>query len=206
MDLYISSYCLIREQKVIVNDQLRFYKENFVNFADFIKSFFKQEGIVYPKFYKMDNLSKLGFLSAEMVLGTSVTNYNNQALSGVVLANSSASLDTDILHQESIKDRSRYFPSPSVFVYTLPNIVIGEICIRHKMKGENVFLISETFETEILVNYVNELIQNKRIPNCLCGWVELMGDKYEALMCMVGQETSSWKFSSLTLKEIFENK
>lgn len=206
MDLYISSYCLIREQKVIVNDQLRFYKENFVNFADFIKSFFKQEGIVYPKFYKMDNLSKLGFLSAEMVLGTSVTNNNNQALSGVVLANSSASLDTDILHQESIKDRSRYFPSPSVFVYTLPNIVIGEICIRHKMKGENVFLISETFETEILVNYVNELIQNKRIPNCLCGWVELMGDKYEALMCMVGQETSSRKFSSLTLKEIFENK
>lgn len=206
MDLYISSYCLIRKQKVIVNDQLRFYKENFVNFADFIKSFFKQEGIVYPKFYKMDNLSKLGFLSAEMVLGTSVTNNNNQALSGVVLANSSASLDTDILHQESIKDRSRYFPSPSVFVYTLPNIVIGEICIRHKMKGENVFLISETFETEILVNYVNELIQNKRIPNCLCGWVELMGDKYEALMCMVGQETSSWKFSSLTLKEIFENK
>ncbi len=205
MDLFITSYCLIKDQKVMMNDQLRFYKENFINFADFIKSFFKQEGIVYPKFYKMDNLSKLGFMAAELILGTSEANSCRKKETGVVLANSSASLDTDIIHQESIKDHSRYFPSPSVFVYTLPNIVIGEICIRHKLNGENAFLISEGFEPRMLVKYVSELMEQKRVQVCICGWVELMGDKYEALMCLIEESKSPRPFTADVMKQLFEN-
>ena len=204
MDLYITTYILISEKKVIVDDQLRFYKENFINFADFIKSLYKQEGIVYPKFYKMDNLSKLGFMAAELILGKRDTNSFRKEETGIVLANSSASLDTDIIHQESIKDRSRYFPSPSVFVYTLPNIVIGEICIKHKIKGENAFFVSETFEPQILVNYVSEMMGSNRVQACLCGWVEMMGGKYEALMCLVEKEQSSRPFTADIMKQIIE--
>jgi len=185
MDFSITGYCLISEKKVIVNDQLRFYQENFLNFANFIKSLYKLEEINYPKFYKMDSLSKLGFLASELVLKvSSIKKYREDEL-GVVLSNSSSSLDTDIVYQNTINDRFNYFPSPSVFVYTLPNIVIGEICIKFNIKGENAFLISETFNGRLICNYVNEMMEKNRVQACLCGWVEYLGDKFETLVMLV---------------------
>jgi len=185
MDLFISGYCLIHERKVVVNDRLRFYKENFLTFADFIKSLYKQEQINYPKFYKMDALSKLGFLASELVLRERMTGDEQKEDWGIVLTNSSSSLDTDIVHQETITDRTNYFPSPSVFVYTLPNIVIGEVCIKHGIKGENAFLITETFDGKLLCDYVSDLMLTNRVKTCLFGWVEILGDNFEALIGLV---------------------
>ena len=185
MDCIITSYCHLHDNKVIVNDRLIYYQENILKFADLLKSVYKQEQIVYPKFYKMDAISKLGFVTAELVLKEKSIEGYLPGMVGVVLSNSSSSLDTDIIHNETIKDRSSYFPSPSVFVYTLPNIVIGEICIRHQIKGENAFLISETFSGKLLFNYVDELFINGRVEACLCGWIEVIGNKCNALLALV---------------------
>ena len=185
MDLEITSYCHLYDNRVVVNDRLIFYQENILMFADFIKSVYKQEQINYPKFYKMDSLSKLGFLAAELVLKEPALEGCRPETVGVVLSNSSASLDTDLAHYESIRNRSSYFPSPSVFVYTLPNIVTGEICIRNKFKGENAFLITETFNGQLIYDYVSELFVNERVEACLCGWTELMGNSYNGLMALV---------------------
>lgn len=185
MDLLITSYCCIHDNKVIVNNRLTFYQENISKFADFAKSAFKQAQISYPKFYKMDSISKLGFLATELMLQEkTIASYPPEKV-GVVLSNASSSLDTDMAHQETIKDRSGYFPSPSVFVYTLPNIVIGEVCIRHKIKGENAFLISESLDAELICNYVNELFDNGRVDACICGWTEVLGTQFTALVMLV---------------------
>ena len=185
MNQYIASYSHLYDNKVIVNDRIIFYQENIIKFADFIKTVFKQEQIVYPRFYKMDSISKLGFLAVELVLKEkTIEGYRPEEV-GVVLSNSSSSLDTDIAHSETVKDRANYFPSPSVFVYTLPNIVVGEVCIRHKIKGENVFLISESFNAKLLYDYVNELFKSKRVEACVCGWVEVMGNKCNAMAMLV---------------------
>ena len=196
MDLQITSYCQLHANKVVLNDRLVFYQENLLNFADFIKSVYKQEQVSYPKFYKMDSLSKLGFLAAELVLKTATIKGYQDEMVGVVVSNSSSSLDTDIAHNETIKDRAGYFPSPSLFVYTLPNIMIGEICIKNNIKGENAFLISETFNSRLLYDYVNELFINERVEACLCGWVELMGNNCNAMMTLV-EKTGSRGLSSL---------
>jgi hypothetical protein len=185
MERSITSYSLLHDNKVIVNGRIIFYQENIIKFADFLKTVFKQEQLAYPKFYKMDTLSKLGFLAAELVLKEkSIEGYRPEAV-GVVLSNSSSSLDTDVAHNETIRDRASYFPSPSVFVYTLPNIVIGEVCIKNKIKGENAFLISETFNGRLLCEYVNELFNNERVEACLCGWVEVMGNSCQAMVALV---------------------
>ena len=199
MDLKISSYCRIADNKAILNGRLLFYQENILKFADFAKAVFRQEQIVYPKFFKMDNLSKLGFLAASLVFKERSTEGYAAEMTGVVLSNSSASLDTDLAHNETIKDRSSYFPSPSVFVYTLPNIVIGEICIKNKIKGENAFLISETFDEELLTGYVSELFECNRVEACLCGWVEVIGNTSNALMTFV--EKSSRLNASETMMD-----
>ncbi len=190
MNLFITSYCHLHDNRVIVNDRLVFYQENILKFADFIKTVYKQEQLSYPKLYKMDSISKLGFLTAEMVFKErSIEGYNPGKV-GVVLSNSSSSLDTDIVFNDSIKDRSGYFPSPSVFVYTLPNIVIGEICIKNRIKGENAFFISESFNGKQVLNYVNELFESNRVDACLCGWAEIMGSQYHSLMILVEKENT----------------
>ena len=90
------------------------------------------------KFYKMDNLCKLGYVAAEYLLKD--TNYHPKEI-GIILANASSSLDTDCKHQAIISKEGDKAASPAVFVYTLPNVVLGEICIRHKIQGENTFFV-----------------------------------------------------------------
>ena len=185
MNLNITAYGLIRENKVICNNRLLFYQENIGKFADFGKALYKHMSINYPRFYKMNNLSKLGFLTAEMLMHDRKLPEIPAWKTGVVLANTSASLDTDLVHQESIKDRDAWFPSPSVFVYTLPNIVIGEICIRHGFKGENLFMVAETRDVERLQRQVNILFASDRLDACLFGWVEVLGNKFDSAMMLV---------------------
>jgi len=198
MEKLITSYTYIGEGKVVVNKRLIFYQEKIATFAEFIKALFKQEQIAYPKFYKMDSLSKLGFMSAELLLRHENPGRFKPGSLAVVLANSSSSLDTDLLHQESIRNRSAYFPSPSVFVYTLANIVIGEICIRHSLKGENAFLISEKFNPLQLKDHVTELLDNNRAEACICGWVEILGNNFRAMTVLVEKENTE------TLKDGFK--
>ena len=161
----------------------------FINFAAFIKALYKKEQLNYPKFYKMDNLSKLGFLTAELIFKSrNIPERYKKEEVGIVISNSSSSLDTDIHYQETISDSANYYPSPSVFVYTLPNILIGEICIKNGITGENAFLISEKFNGELICNYVDNLLQNNNIQACLCGWVELLMEDYESCLMIVEKE------------------
>ena len=187
--LLITHWNIIRKDAVIRNEIVELSNEIFVNFATFIKALYKKEVISYPKFYKMDNLSKLGFLGAEMLLKDTafLDRYRKEEI-GIVIMNSSSSLDTDLAYNETIKDKSNYFPSPSVFVYTLPNILIGEICIRHKIKGENAFLVSDQFDPGKVIESVKLLLDKDHAHACLCGWVEVLGDRFESVLFLVEKE------------------
>ena len=87
----------------------------------------------YPKYYKMDNLSRLGWAAAELLLERWDARAYQPEEVAIVLSNANSSLDTDYRYTGTTKD----LPSPSVFVYTLPNIVTGEICIRHGLVCTN---------------------------------------------------------------------
>ena len=152
---------------------------------DFLLSVYHHFGINYPKFYKMDNLSKLGWLATEVLLKDSFEKerYKPEDI-GVVLANANSSLDTDIKYYETVKD----IASPALFVYTLPNIVIGEICIRHNFKGENAFFIFEEFDAGFIEQYVSNLINNNILQACICGWVELLGEQYKTVLFLVEKD------------------
>lgn len=188
-NLYITHWNSIRKEGVNRNDKLDPGNENFVNFAAFIKDLYKKEAISYPKFYKMDNLSKLGFLGSEMLFKDSsfLDRYKKEEI-GILIMNSSSSLDTDKVFNETIRDKSNYFPSPSVFVYTLPNILIGEICIRNKIKGENALLVSDMFDAGKMIGSVKLLLDKDYAQACLCGWVEVLGDQFESVLFLVEKE------------------
>ena len=149
MQNYINNYIRINNNKAWLSGRLIFTQDN-TEFSAFSKSLYRHTKTNYLKFFKMDRLCKLGFISAEILISENnlPENYEAEEIA-VVLSNSNSTIDTDTNYYNTIKDKDNYFPSPGLFVYTLPNIVSGEISIKNKFKGENNFFISKEFDPEI---------------------------------------------------------
>lgn len=125
----------------------------------------------YPKFFKMDPLSRLGFLASEMLL----KQLSNQTIKqyGILLFNRTSSLADDSAFQATIQDRSNWFPSPALFVYTLPNIVTGEIAIRNHFQTETNFMVLDAPHTDIMAEQIALAAQHA--PQ-LAGWCDVDTD------------------------------
>ena len=178
----ITSYARIKNNSVFVNGTLVFSADTNLNITEFLSEAYKKLSISYPKYHKMDTLCKLGFLCAEFAIqNTPFLEANNLDSIGIVLSNSSSSLQTDILHQNSISNKEAYFPSPAIFFFFLPNIIIGEIAIKHKITGENAFFVSEKFDSELITNYCEMLLQNNTTA-LVSGWVEINETNYDAFI------------------------
>ncbi len=192
---HITSYAHIKNNQVSVNGIIVFVGDQNASLPEFLSAAYKFLGISYPKFHKMDAQCKLGFLCTEFVLKDSdFLTSNDLSKIGIVLSNSASSLETDRQHQLSISDKSNYFPSPAVFVYTLPNIVIGEIAIRHKITGENAFFVSEKLDVELLDNYTQMLL-NAGSDAVIEGWVEVDKGNYEAFIFLAETQENRNKSS-----------
>lgn len=200
---YITATCTIREGVVQKNGQ-KVFTDTAAPLSEFLLSIYQNLNLSYPKFHKMDNLSKLGWLTAEIVLGDIRLNekYVPEQI-GLVLANKNSSLDTDLkFHHSDIGVRS-----PSVFVYTLPNIVMGEICIRHNFKGEQSFFIQDEFDADFIYKQVNYLLDQNILAACVCGWVDVLGNEYNAALYLIEKRDNakSVVFSPHNLANLFNN-
>ena len=177
---YITASCLITNHKIIKNGKLLF--EHSGNVEVLLNEGYTHFQIAYPKFHKMDMLCKLGFLATEILLdGTNHKAKYGETETGMVFSNAHASLDVDLKYAKTISTGA----SPALFVYTLPNVVIGEIAIRHQFKGENAFFVFNHFDGKFIAEYVNTLFGNKLIKNCICGWVDILKEDYRALLFLV---------------------
>jgi len=182
----IKAFCHIKNNSVFFNGDLLF-KIPSEDFSGFSKAVYNQLNIKYPKFFKMDTLSKLAFLASEIILNeTKISSEENNI--ALVFSNRAASLDTDRKFQQSISNSDAYFPSPAVFVYTLPNICMGEICIRHKLFAENSFFIFDSFNASHLHTNAAYLLNAGKADKTLCGWIDFDGENYEAFLYLVANE------------------
>lgn len=204
-EITVTQYCRIRENIISKSGKVLFNNpdEPFSRFADNAYRFFNMG---YPKFHKMDNLSKLGLLASYILLiNSNLHDKYTPFEAGVVLSNKNSSLDTDIKYYDQVK---KGVASPAVFVYSLPNIVIGEICIRNGIKGENSFFISDHFNVSQQVQYVNNLLETNVVKSCICGWVELLGNTYDAFFYLVenSEKKEGSPFTIQTIENLFNNK
>lgn len=147
-----------------------------------LTSLYKEHIGDYPKFYKMDGLSKLGFVATEILLqAENDSECENTDSRSIAFFNRKASLNTDLDYLETINDKDNFFPSPSLFVYTLPNIVTGEIALRHHYFGETNFFILPNKD----FNQINDIIEcmfcDKQTESIIGGWVEFLSSgEFEA--------------------------
>ncbi len=190
----IISHTRIRHHAISVNDREIYKADPSLTLQQFLSEAYRHMDLQYPKFHKMDALCKLGMLCAEPVVkGMQQADLSKVA---IVLSNNASSLDTDRQHQRSIADHDHYLPSPAVFVYTLPNIVIGELAIRYKITGENAFFVSGHFDADLLTSYTDALLNTEQAEAALCGWINADGPVYDALIYLVEKPTDSNKNST----------
>jgi hypothetical protein len=193
----ITGFCSIIHNSIFLNGEKIYQEDASLAFSEFSMLAYRHASLTYPRFFKMDPLCKLAFLAAETLLsGTQLTEVAASERTAIVFANRSSSLDTDRTYAGSIRDKSNYFPSPGLFVYTLPNIMIGEISIRHQLKGENAFFVTPGYDADLLCSYTGELLDEGAADACLAGWVELGEYGYEAFLYLVARSSGSDKNSN----------
>ena len=168
--------CMIEGGKITLNGEDVFCSKT-EDFHLFIREAFKFGGDGNMKFYKMDNLCKLGYMATSILLDGIELNGLETA---IILSNSSSSLDTDIKHQKNIDEDENEGASPAVFVYTLPNIVAGEICIKYKIRGENTFFVTKEFLPEMIERHILSLAKYAGTKQVVYGWCEYTENSYKA--------------------------
>ena len=142
----------------------------------------------YPKFYKMDGLSRLGFVASEILLNAEKgdTDVERREEEGerlleeraIIFFNHSSSIASDRNYKESINEKDNYFPSPSIFVYTLPNIVTGEIAIRNHFHGETSFFILPDKDERMMEEILQASCRDAQSKSFLTGWIDYEDERH----------------------------
>ena len=191
--MQILSTCYINSNLIRLNGNVT--KNNISEKENWLKELYNQLELSYPKFHKMDNLAKMAFISSEIMKGTSVFEKYNDDDIALIFANKGASHTTDVKYTKSYKENGN--PSPSLFVYTLPNILTGELAIRNKWYGENIFFIQEKFNAEFYIDQINFYLR-KGSKACLCGWVESFEESEECFLFLIEKSDEDITAEQLT--------
>ncbi|MBV6405352.1 MAG: hypothetical protein IT228_11845 [Flavobacteriales bacterium] len=141
----------------------------------------------YPKFHKMDLAAKLTVLVAEPVVrvarerGADLTE-----ATGVLALGASGCLGTDVEHWRV--RQATGLASPAVFVYTLPNIGVGELTIRHGMHGPSLCLMTEAPDAPEALMAARLLRRDPRVRWLVCLWSDIFADRFEAQAVVFGPD------------------
>ena len=207
---FIQAYCKIVPGKVWLNGEeyINIKSKPFV-MNEFLNALYEKTGADYRKFYKMDALSKLGFLASEILLA-GIDRTQPKADMGIIFFNRSASLEADVNFQQTIQDKANFFPSPSEFVYTLPNIVAGEIAIRNNICGETVSYVMRDYSSDVPSQIIDNAMFTTGMKCVLAGWVEVdvFNNTLDCLMilCTAGNQQESLLHLPAGLKNLSEDK
>ena len=183
MNIRIRRHCRILPSQLFLDGKNQYSSvQERMDANDFLSEMYNLFGIDYRKFFKMDLLSKAGFLASELLLNDFDKEQVKEDM-GIIFFNQSGSLEADKTYQQTIQNKDNYFPSPAVFVYTLPNIVTGEIAIRNKIHGETAFFVLPKFNAKLIETTVQNVFCHSELEYLLTGWVEV--DKEEIDVCMM---------------------
>jgi len=197
-EFHIKSYCRITNEKMICDGNLILKRNPDESNAEFLKEIYRKSEANYPKFFKMDLLCKSAFLAAEFISKKENLFETNTAL---ILSNKGSSQDSDEKHAQAIYDEN-FAASPAVFVYTLPNIALGEISIRHQLFSENLFLIFDKFSPETLVPYSEQILNENNAEKVLAGWVEADENNLDVFIYLIEKELDTKEITKHTIENI----
>lgn len=194
----------VTPDKIMVNGQTEYYTNRG---AALLTEVYRAKINDYAKFFKMDTLCKLGFVASELLLAEEKDKIRFIPCEdrAIVFFNRSGSLHADKNFQQTIQDGDNYYPSPSVFVYTLPNIVTGEVAIRNHYYGETSFYVLSEMDAEVIAQHITNAFQDTSVASVLGGWIDCISeDDFFALVFIVSQQSDIHNLAEVLADEINE--
>jgi 3-oxoacyl-(acyl-carrier-protein) synthase len=143
------------------------------------------------RFSRMDLMSRLGLMAVELLAaGLDGPAPERRDQIGVCVETCAGSLATDLRFLQT--------PRASIFAYTLPSTVIGEICIRYHLRGPVLCLVTPPGpEQSSLVEAVHWLDQGDA-EACLCVGSEAV-ERESAHLLPEGCRQSQWQACAVLL-------
>lgn len=141
----------------------------------FITEIFKKYLADGSRYFKMDQFSRLAYVGAGLLAGDELKDISPED-TAVFIFTKTGSVLADRKHLSTFSDKDEFYPSPAVFINTLPNIVLGEIAIRNNVKGETT-LVMLPEEDEAVMDRVMRVTLDATCPGAMiCGWVDCADD------------------------------
>ena len=113
------------------------------------------------RFGRLDLMSQLAVLAVEPMKGLFAGTSPDRI--GMVLSARAGSLSTDAEYWDG-RDRVGG-PSPTLFAYTLPSAAMGEVAIRHGLRGPNLCFVGDGDE---VVSEAEDMIRRGEADGCVC--------------------------------------
>lgn len=156
----------------------------------------------YIKFFKMDVLCKWAWLGAEYLLGhgeQSVYRQFSREKIAVAFFTGNGCIDVDTRYRESM----HVIASPALFVYTLPNIMLGEVCIRHGFKGEQICMVQSAPDFNEIYFYVTDILAQAGMDACICGWADAYDATADVCFFWVTKEPGNTAFTAANMEKLY---
>lgn len=200
-DLFIHQYLQWHQDILLINGRPVVPSIAGTPLPELPDTLYRLHQVQYPRYFKMDLLSKIAFLSAELIAPYPENTHKERV--ATVISSHSGSLDVDKKFEAS----RQTLASPALFVYTLPNIMLGEICIRHGFKGEQLCTITEAPDPAWLHFYLSDLLNQRQSEACLCGHIDAGQHHIRATLFWVSkvpkQDDHALAFSEEHLRLLF---
>lgn len=163
----INNHLKWTDDKIWLNGTLA-YQLNGENATDWVTNLYKSLALNYIKFFKMDILSKAGYIASELLINNLDLTEEEKNNTSLYICTKNGCIDIDAKYQATLD----HLASPALFVYTLPNIVLGEISIKHKLKGEQMCYVAPYLDEEDLESYITDIFNHRDQLHCLAGFID----------------------------------
>lgn len=137
-----------------------------------------------PRFVRMDRSSKLVSIAAAPFFKAegALTTYPKDRI-GMVIMGTHGSMDTDQRYLDQLQAENH--ASPGLFVYTLPNIALGELSIQHGLHGSGLCLLSDSPDVDQMKNACEILLHDHGMEAVICGWANIFAGSAAATFMVV---------------------
>ena len=185
--MLIKSYCRITNHSVIVDGERMPAMEKHMNGHDVdgdLNNVYAQMGVDYHNYKNLDTHSKLGFITAELLMEANGYDPDTEKHDmGVVIYSRSGCLGADYEFVRVIEGLSS---NERAYERVIPNSICSTIVCRHKIGGESGIFLSDGFIYEqFFRTCYGTFLTDPGLNTLLAGYVECYGGYVSSLMCLL---------------------
>ena len=123
------------------------------------------------RFFKMDLYSRLAYVATSLLAKDSLEGCDPEEVALVVFTQNGSVL-ADRKHLSTFSNPEEFFPSPAVFINTLPNVVLGEIAVKNSIKGETTLVLLPGRDESAMNRIIDATLAATKPAVMICGWID----------------------------------